>query len=146
MEYLIYLIPALLGLFVRYDMNKTQATKFIASRISVEDVQGVQNSITNPKDSTTTLILWGLTVIVIISFFYFNGLVAGIICIVNFIICAVLMGAFGPKPESARFIKFTYNRLNNRKDEYNKQGDSARAGAVEIMLNKMKTEFSDIIK
>ena len=148
MEYLIYVLAALLGILFCYNHNLTQACKIIGVAISDTDSStGYQDAIT-PPNSTNIYLATALAIVVVLGYavYAFGWGTGGIALAVFFFVSALAGATIMPKPQSIHYLKRIYGSMANRYADFQKEGDSVRAVAIKDLIDKVEVHYSERMK
>jgi len=148
LEYPLYVFIAALGILFRYNLGLSQACKVIGQSISDTDsATGFQDAITPPKSSNITLLTWVAIAAALGYAVYQFGWESGSIALAVFFLVSMLAGAvLIPTPESPHYIKRIYSSMANRYANFNKSGDTIRADAMKVLIDKVESRYGEHLK
>lgn len=144
MEYFIILA---LGIFTRIILGFVNYTKSLGLELSNErDGTGYQNAITPPLFPIIASLIYGLSLFVIISGFFYSSFTTGFIYLGLYLLTLIVVGATLFKPNSLSplakpFYHIVLNSILKRYANYKKNNDEVRAKALGIVLEKFKEAY-----
>lgn len=144
----VYLVCMYLAsLALGYVLAFTGATLSIGRSLSDADTPtGYQDAITPPRFSTFAIVVYIICAGGLIYGFWRFGWLAGIGTSIAFIFVVTLNKVtILPKSESEHFRKIIIHSMINRHANYLKAGDTLRASAMGMLLEKLGMPVNDLI-
>lgn len=144
----IYLVSMYLAsLALGYILAFTGATLSIGRSLSdAATPTGYQDAITPPRFSTFAIVVYVICAVGLIYGFWGFGLVAGLGTTIAFVLVVALNKVIIlPKSESEHFRKIIIHSMINRHANYLKTGDTLRASAMGMLLEKLGMLVNDLI-
>lgn len=112
-----------------------------------DTITGFQDAITPPKSSNLTLLTW-ISIVVVLGYavYQFGWGTGGITFAVFFVVSVVAGAIFIPKPESTHYLKRIYCSMVNCHADFQKSGDSSRADAIKLLIEKIEVQYEEKLK
>ena len=148
LDYLLYVLVALLGILFRYNLGLAQACKVVGKSISDTDSNtGFQDAVTPPNSTNLTLVTWIAIFGALGYAVYEFGWGTGGIALAALFVVTVLAGAtFVPKPESVHYLKRIHGSMAKRFADFQKNGDVIRADSIRVLIDKVEVEYAESLK
>jgi hypothetical protein len=140
---LMYLASLALGFVLRFTAATLTFGRFLSD---TSTLTGYQNAITPPRFSMLALSVYALCLLGIIYGFWQFGWLAGFGIGAGFFFAVIInMVLLLPKKNSEHFRKFILRSMINRYADYLKSGDTLRASAMAMLLEKAGIPVNDFI-
>lgn len=141
MEYLLDWTAVLLALAFRYNLAFSASCRALGANISSSgNKTSLQNAITPPYQTNLTIATW-------LSLLIFFGLISfgtnfefSLRIGVEFVVFSYLFGFVLPKADSLHFVRRITKSMQSRYQDFETQGNEARAAAMNLLLLRVLKE------
>lgn len=144
---LLALLAACAGKALSYSATLQDAAKLMAGKhgLGVQPIQ-YQNTLNPPWLTNAAISVWVLSIANVVWIWYLNGWQQGAGALVAAaILPAVFQALLPPRMGSGVYLRNAFHTMVNRQANYKRDGDEARAQAMEINVNLLLEARPDLL-